>query len=107
MKKVLFTSDMVNANENVYLSVKYNPYELYEFHLSGDFMKCICKIIEKFRFEHGNANVIYIPFIPYNNFIAKNTWEKQMYFNSIIETYGLQIQIMIPDSLKGVMAATK
>ena len=107
MKKVLFTSDMVNVNENVYLSVKDNPYELYEFHLSGDFMKCICKIIEKFRFEHGNANVIYIPFIPYNNFIAKNTLKKQMYFNSIIETYGLQIQTMEPDSLKGVMAPTK
>ena len=107
MKKVLFTSDMVNANENVYLSVKDNPFELYEFHLSGDFMKCIRKIIEKFRFEHGNANVIYIPFIPYNNFIAKNTWKKQIYFNSIIEKYGLQIQTMVPDSLKGVMAPTK
>ena len=39
MEKVLFTSDMVNANEKVYLSVKDNPYELYEFHLSGDFKK--------------------------------------------------------------------
>ena len=108
MKKFLFTSDIVNCNENVYLSIKDNEFELYEFPLRGDFMKCICKIIEKFKYEHHtSADVIYIPFIPYNNFLSKNTLKKQLYFGEIIKTYGVSIQTMEPDSLKGVMAPTK
>lgn len=110
MKKVLFTSDMVNDNDNVYIPIKGNAYELCAYPLRGDFITCIFEIIKSYRNAYNsNPNVIYIPFIQYNIFFKDATFEKESYFDGIIESYGIYIpiQIMIPDSLKGITAATK
>lgn len=107
MKKVLLNSDMINDEEHIYFSLKDNYFEFYQFLLSDDLVLSIYKCIENIQETYAGTPVaMFIPFVPYNNFVVSKSNDEILDMKNLGDMIGcdLEIHIMIPDRLKDRIA---
>lgn len=107
MEKSVMNTDMINDNDNIYLSID-NGFEFYKYPIGGDlFLSINTAMNEYYKDRYTYPVSVFIPFIEYNNFGVVADTLRHIDIIDFMKFVGTEYHCMIPDSMKDMVKPTK
>ena len=110
MEKAMMNTDMINDNDNIYLSID-NGLEFYKYPIVGDLVLSLKSAIDEYhKIRYSYPASVFIPFIAFYNFEKVADTYHALYFRDYLQLLGttsISFHEMIPDCIKDKVKPTK
>ena len=107
MEKAVINTDMINDNDNIYLSAN-NGFEFYKYPITRDLFLSLNAVMEEHNKSHPRPDSVFIPFVAYNNFEKVADTQLSLSFHNYMDSMrGTSFHYMIPDCVKDLVKPTK
>ena len=100
MEKAMMNTDMINDNDNIYISAN-NGFEFYKYPIVGDLFFSLNAAIDEYRKSYSCPTSVFVPFIAYNNFEkVADTYLSLSFHNYMGNMRNTSFHFMVPDCIK-------
>ena len=107
MEKAVMNTDMINDNDNIYLSAN-NGFEFYKYPITIGLFLSLYTVMEEHLKSHPCPTSVFIPFVAYNNFEKVADTQLSFSFHNYMDSMrGTSFHYMIPDCVKDLVKPTK